>query len=100
MPPAQAGPTGPRRSPRIPDGRASKIRVSSRWLMTKTPLIAVLTCCVLAWTAHAGERAVIIVAGQSNVLNWHAAAAKLPADPRDAGILFYYETGAPPERGA
>lgn len=49
---------------------------------------------------RAVERDVIIVAGQSNALNWHAAAAQLPASPQDARILFWYETGAPPERAA
>lgn len=42
---------------------------------------------------------VFIVAGQSNMLNWHAAAGALPADPRDPQVLFYHVTGAPPDKG-
>jgi hypothetical protein len=42
--------------------------------------------------------AVFIVAGQSNALNWHAAAHAMPASAADASILFYFETGAPPDR--
>lgn len=62
--------------------------------------IAVLAVALLAvQTIAAADRSIIIVAGQSNVLNWHAAASQLPADPRDATILFYYETGAPPSKG-
>lgn len=48
--------------------------------------------------AGAAERTVLIVAGQSNVLNWHADAAELPASPADEAILFYYHQGAPPSR--
>jgi len=39
---------------------------------------------------------VLIVAGQSDILNWHADAKLLPADKADASIRFYYHTGAPP----
>lgn len=39
---------------------------------------------------------VLILAGQSDILNWHADAALLPADPADSEIRFYYHTGAPP----
>lgn len=42
---------------------------------------------------------VIIVAGQSNAINWHSAAAVLPADPIDASIPFFHRSGAPPDRG-
>jgi len=42
---------------------------------------------------------VFIVAGQSNILNWHAAASALPADPADASILCWHLSGAPPGRG-
>lgn len=45
-------------------------------------------------------RKIFLVAGQSNVLNWHADAAALPADVRDKSVLFYYHTGAPPSRAA
>ena len=42
---------------------------------------------------------VFIVAGQSNILNWHAAAKELAADPRDARVPLFYHMGAPPGRG-
>ncbi len=44
----------------------------------------------------AAERLVFLVAGQSNILNWHADAAALPPDSADASIAFYFHTGAPP----
>ncbi len=43
-------------------------------------------------------REIFLVAGQSNVLNWHADATQLPVDARDKSVLFYYHTGAPPSR--
>lgn len=43
--------------------------------------------------------AVFLVAGQSNMLNWHAPAAALTPDPADQGILFWHASGAPPSRG-
>lgn len=46
------------------------------------------------------ERRVLIVAGQSNVLNWHAHAAALPAHAADQEIAFYFHTGAPPSKAA
>lgn len=48
--------------------------------------------------AIAAERTVLLVAGQSNVLNWHADAAALPPAPADAAIAFYFHTGAPPSK--
>ena len=39
---------------------------------------------------------VLLLAGQSDILNWHADAALLPPDPADATVRFYYHTGAPP----
>jgi lysophospholipase L1-like esterase len=39
------------------------------------------------------------VAGQSNVLNWHADAALLPADAHDKEIRFFHHSGAPPAKG-
>lgn len=39
---------------------------------------------------------VLILAGQSDILNWHADASLLPSDPLDASIRFYFHTGAPP----
>lgn len=50
-------------------------------------------------TAPGSERAVLIVAGQSNALNWHASAAQLSPDARDAAIPFYHDSGAPPRGG-
>jgi hypothetical protein len=41
---------------------------------------------------------IYILAGQSNALNWHCDAALLPADISDASILFFYHSGAPPDR--
>ena len=48
--------------------------------------------------ADAADRPVLIVAGQSNVLNWHADAAALPPDPRDHEVAFYFHSGAPPSK--
>lgn len=63
-------------------------------------------CCLLCFGLLATTAAiagpplrVLIVAGQSNVLNWHAAAAAIPPDPADSGILFWHVSGAPPSRG-
>jgi hypothetical protein len=42
---------------------------------------------------------IIIVAGQSNALNWHADAQLLESSPVDRDIPFYYHTGLPPDRG-
>ncbi|MES2694593.1 MAG: sialate O-acetylesterase [Verrucomicrobiota bacterium] len=52
----------------------------------------------VAASVSAAERTVLIVAGQSNVLNWHADAAKLPASEADREIAFYFHTGAPPSK--
>jgi len=57
----------------------------------------------LAGTARSAPEAspeisVIIFAGQSNALNWHADATLLPSDPIDATIPFYHESGAPPDQ--
>lgn len=42
---------------------------------------------------------IIIVAGQSNALNWHADAQLLESSSIDNDIPFYYHTGLPPDRG-
>jgi hypothetical protein len=42
---------------------------------------------------------VFVVAGQSNVLNWHASAEALPTDEIDPIIRFFHLSGAPPDRG-
>lgn len=39
---------------------------------------------------------VLILAGQSDILNWHADAALLPPHAADNRIRFYFHTGAPP----
>lgn len=41
---------------------------------------------------------IIIVAGQSNALNWHANAASLDTNSVDELIRYYYHTGLPPTR--
>ncbi len=53
----------------------------------------------IATLAAAPSAAVFVVAGQSNALNWHAAAAALPSDEIDTKIAFYYLSGAPFDRG-
>lgn len=42
---------------------------------------------------------IIIVAGQSNTLNWHSAASEINTLVIDEQIPFYYHCGAPPDRG-
>lgn len=49
--------------------------------------------------AQDSVRNIIIVAGQSNAMNWHADAQLLEASPLDQDIPFYYDTGLPPDRG-
>ena len=53
---------------------------------------------VLGARGAAGEAplTVLVLAGQSEMLDWHADAALLPSDPADASIRFYFHTGAPP----
>lgn len=46
----------------------------------------------------AAEQIVLLVAGQSNVLNWHADAAMLPSHSADTAIAFFFHTGAPPSK--
>ncbi len=58
-----------------------------------------LAMLALGRVVAAQETRILIVAGQSNVLNWHAAAAELPAAETDASIPFFFVTGAPPGRG-
>jgi hypothetical protein len=57
---------------------------------------ASLAAAVRSRAAPAPPLRVLLLAGQSDILNWHADAALLPPDPADAGIRFYYHTGAPP----
>ncbi|MBN2572532.1 MAG: T9SS type A sorting domain-containing protein [Ignavibacteriales bacterium] len=42
---------------------------------------------------------IIIVAGQSNAMNWHADANLLDTNIIDKNILYYYHTGLPPSKG-
>ncbi len=53
----------------------------------------------VACSGSTASTTVLVVAGQSNVLNWHAAAAVLPFDPVDDEIAFFHLSGAPPDRG-
>ncbi len=66
-------------------------------------LILALTCSLFSTAAenknYSRPTSVFIVAGQSNILNWHANAAELNPDPVDNGIAFYHLSGAPPDRG-
>jgi hypothetical protein len=48
--------------------------------------------------APAVERTIFVVAGQSNILNWHADASALPGHPADTQVAFYFHTGAPPSK--
>ncbi len=43
-----------------------------------------------------GTRNIIIVAGQSNALNWHSDASLLENSELDSSILYYYHTGLLP----
>lgn len=64
---------------------------------------ALLLACTLGTAPAFGNpnprTRLLIVAGQSNMLNWHAAASAVPADSGDASIPFYFATGAPPSQG-
>lgn len=62
-------------------------------------LLTLTVAAGLRCTATPGPLQVLVVAGQSNVLNWHAAADALPADSIDSTIAFYHLSGAPPDRG-
>jgi len=62
-------------------------------------LLAITVVVGLGRAATPAPTKVLIVAGQSNVLNWHAAASTLPADAIDATLSFYHLSGAPPDRG-
>jgi hypothetical protein len=63
-----------------------------------TRILPLVLLAVASPQACAVERAVLLVAGQSNVLNWHADAAALPPAPADAAIAFYFHSGAPPSK--
>lgn len=49
-------------------------------------------------TAQNSSKKIIVVAGQSNALNWHADAALLDSSSVDSLISYYYHTGLPPTR--
>jgi hypothetical protein len=55
---------------------------------------------MLVFSIHAqnSQVKIIIVAGQSNALNWHANAALLDTNSVDELIKYYYHTGLPPTR--
>jgi hypothetical protein len=59
-------------------------------------LICLLTCCAAALLPATEPIDVILVAGQSNAVGFDAAPSKLPADPIDQEILFWYRCGDPP----
>jgi hypothetical protein len=65
--------------------------------MRRLPQLVSL-CAATCLPALAAERAVFLVAGQSNILNWHADAATLPRHAADAHIAFFFHTGAPPSK--
>lgn len=67
--------------------------------LSAATLTGFIGCAVALGNGVGAERTVLIVAGQSNVLNWHADAAALPPSKADAGITFFYHTGAPPSKG-
>ena len=48
--------------------------------------------------AQSSQVKIIIVAGQSNALNWHANAASLDTNSVDELIKYYYHSGLPPTR--
>jgi hypothetical protein len=64
-----------------------------------TRLVSTAFVLALCASLPAAPVAVIIVAGQSNALNWHAAGRELPPQERDGEVLFFHESGAPPSRG-
>lgn len=49
-------------------------------------------------TAQNSSKKIIVVAGQSNALNWHSDAALLDTSSVDSLIAYYYHTGLPPTR--
>jgi hypothetical protein len=42
---------------------------------------------------------IVIVAGQSNAMNWHADAQQIDSTSSNQSIPFYYHSGLPPDRG-
>jgi hypothetical protein len=68
-----------------------------RALLWRARIVAALLLASIGRSA-AGETPlqVCILAGQSDILNWHADAERLPSSVTDVRIRFYYHTGAPP----
>ncbi len=69
-------------------------------LFTKTIILAVFlnVFAVFAIYAQQSPIKIIIVAGQSNALNWHADANSLETNSTDSLIKYFYHTGLPPTR--
>jgi hypothetical protein len=42
---------------------------------------------------------IIVIAGQSNAMNWHSNAALLDSNTDDENIMYYFHTGIPPSFG-
>ena len=68
----------------------------------RSSFIKVSFACLLAIVWSANLRAdneivdLILVAGQSNAVGFHARASELPEDPRDAQVMFWWRGGDPP----
>ncbi len=62
-------------------------------MIRRITLALALTLCTLL---EAESRDLILVAGQSNAVGYDAYAEELPADPKDAGTMFWWRVGDPP----
>ena len=62
-------------------------------MLRSIALALALTLCALL---RAETRDLILVAGQSNAVGYDAYAEELPADPKDAGTMFWWRVGDPP----
>jgi hypothetical protein len=69
-------------------------------MTTRLILISFFLNVIVLWLANSQNSSlkIIIVAGQSNALNWHADAALLDTISIDSLIKYYYHTGLPPTR--
>lgn len=71
----------------------TKIKVAA------STFLLLLTSWATAFAADngkAGSADLILVAGQSNAVGYDADPARLPADPADKGVLFWWRCGDPP----
>ncbi len=59
-------------------------------------LITITGCRHFDWGDSAGERDLILVAGQSNAVGFDAYASELPPDPADRQVMFWWRVGDPP----